>query len=177
MSSSNSLWEDKKRAMEEQIDPSFSRSQLQQNDLHHLNQLGANPDSSYEVAAAAVAASGHKVNSGSSQSGNETGSSIASAGETPLSRNGRALTNTKRAAQNRSAQRAFRQRKEQHIRELEAQVKEVDSLKQTIESLRQENTQLRDYSLALQAKLIEHNDVPAPPVVFSNRIQSTKKEN
>jgi len=92
-----------------------------------------------------------------------------------LSRNGRPLTNTKRAAQNRSAQRAFRQRKEVYIKDLEEKVKEVDALKNTIETLKQENMQLRDYSLALQAKLIEQPDVPAPPVVFTTR-GGNKKE-
>lgn len=87
------------------------------------------------------------------------------------------MTNTKRAAQNRSAQRAFRQRKDGYIKGLEAKVEEVDALKQTIETLKQENMQLRDYSLALQAKLIEQPDVPAPPVVFSTRTGNKKDIN
>lgn len=67
----------------------------------------------------------------------------------------RVLSNTKRAAQNRSAQKAFRQRKEKYIKDLEATAAQVADLHKTIEELRQENLQLRDYTLALQSRLIE----------------------
>lgn len=67
----------------------------------------------------------------------------------------RALSSTKRAAQNRNAQKAFRQRREKYIKELEATASEVAELHKTIEELRQENLQLRDYTLALQSRLIE----------------------
>lgn len=69
--------------------------------------------------------------------------------------NRRPVLNTKRAAQNRSAQKAFRQRKEKYIKDLEQQAAEVNTLKQTIEELRAENLQLRDYTLALQSRVIE----------------------
>ncbi|KAI7903418.1 uncharacterized protein BX663DRAFT_551687 [Cokeromyces recurvatus] len=49
---------------------------------------------------------------------------------------------TKRAAQNRAAQRAFRQRKERHIKELEEKVKRMDEWKVEIEQLRQKNKEL-----------------------------------
>lgn len=67
----------------------------------------------------------------------------------------RSVSNTKRAAQNRNAQKAFRQRREKYVKELEATAAEVAELHKTIEELRQENLQLRDYTLALQSRLIE----------------------
>lgn len=169
-------------ALEEQIDPSFSRQQ--EATIHHLNQLQPQQhqigqqhvvpaqqqsqsqglgEEGFDVAAAAVAASNDSPHPQTSEAKSPETSS------NPLTRNGRPLSNTKRAAQNRSAQRAFRQRKDAYIKDLEEKVKEVDALKQTIETLKQENIQLKDYSLALQAKLIEQPDVQAPPVVFSTR--------
>lgn len=65
------------------------------------------------------------------------------------------VSSTKRAAQNRSAQKAFRKRRERYIKDIEAQAAEVPALKQTIEELRAENVRLRDYTIALQGKLIE----------------------
>lgn len=67
----------------------------------------------------------------------------------------RLLSATKRAAQNRNAQKAFRERKEKYVKELEATAAEVAGLHKTIAELRQENMQLRDYTLALQSRLIE----------------------
>lgn len=94
-------------------------------------------------------------------------------------RNGhKALSGTKRALQNRKAQRAFRQRKEKYVKDLELKANEVDHLKQTIEDLRNENMQLRDYTLALQSRVIElsppniqsgDNSVPTPPAVFNGK--------
>lgn len=100
----------------------------------------------------------------------------------------RPVSTTKRAAQNRNAQRAFRQRKEKYIKDLEAKAAETDHLKQTIEELRAENLQLRDYTLALQSRVIELSPsssqamantvnvnapdatIPPPPVaIFANQ--------
>lgn len=67
----------------------------------------------------------------------------------------RPLSNTRRAAQNRSAQKAFRQRKERYIKELEAQAADAANLKQTIEDLKSENLRLRDYTIVLQSRIIE----------------------
>lgn len=87
-----------------------------------------------------------------------------------INRQGRPLTNTKRAQQNRQAQRAFRQRKEMYIKDLEAKVHELKASKDTIDALRQENIQLRDYILALQSRLIEHpGGVPTPPAVYARQ--------
>jgi hypothetical protein len=192
VSNQQTYWagDEKKRAIEEQIDPSFSReslhpiNQLAQQDAaaqlaHAQQQAQGLTEESFDVAAAAVAVSNDNNQQGAPGSVQSTGSNVdgdsaKDDGEgTPLSRNGRPLSGTKRAAQNRMAQRAFRQRKEIYIKELEDKAKEVDGLKQTIDALKQENMQLRDYSLALQAKLIEQPDVPTPPVVFNTR---TKKE-
>lgn len=88
----------------------------------------------------------------------------------PQMHHGRMLSNTKRAHQNRQAQRAFRQRKEMYIKELEAKVHELKASKETISALRQENIQLRDYILALQSRLIEHpGGVPTPPAVCARQ--------
>ncbi|KAL8715010.1 MAG: hypothetical protein Q9220_000967 [cf. Caloplaca sp. 1 TL-2023] len=86
-------------------------------------------------------------------------------GNTSDSKKGkRELSTSKRAAQNRAAQRAFRQRKEGHIKQLEAQVKDYDSLSDSYKTLQAENYQLRDYIISLQSRLIEsQGEVPQPP--------------
>ncbi|KAF7166105.1 hypothetical protein CNMCM6106_002063 [Aspergillus hiratsukae] len=64
--------------------------------------------------------------------------------ETPKTYGKRPLSTSKRAAQNRAAQRAFRQRKEAHIRELEAKVKSYENMGEAIKALQAENYQLRE---------------------------------
>lgn len=87
-----------------------------------------------------------------------------------LARPSRPLNPSKRAQQNRVAQRSFRQRKEAYIKDLELKVNELKATKDTIEALRQENLQLRDYILALQSRLIEHpGGFPTPPAVYSRQ--------
>lgn len=84
----------------------------------------------------------------------------------------RIVSTTKRAAQNRNAQKAFRQRKEKYIKDLETTAAQVEILKQTVEDLKTENLQLRDYTLSLQSKVLElsgshETDLtggPTPPV-------------
>lgn len=73
----------------------------------------------------------------------------------PRSHNHRPVLTSKRAAQNRNAQRAFRQRKEKYIKELELRAAEAEELRKTLNDVRQENMQLRDYTLVLQSKVIE----------------------
>lgn len=173
----STYWDDNKKrgALEEQIDPSFSREAL-----HPINQLTPQEaqlaqtahqqqtlDDNFDVAAAAVAVSNDNQTSEPAQQEVKVPNEPEEINRVP--RRNRPLTNTKRAEQNRVAQRNFRQRKEQHIRELEEKAKECEGLQQTIEALKQENMQLRDYSLALQAKLIEQPDVPPPPAVFATR--------
>ncbi|ODQ80299.1 hypothetical protein BABINDRAFT_161258 [Babjeviella inositovora NRRL Y-12698] len=79
-------------------------------------------------------------------------------------------TSAKRAEQNRNAQRSFRVRKELQIKELKDQADEAKALRATIEELRRENMHLRDYTLALQSKLMEHETgVPTPPSLVFGR--------
>ncbi|KAJ5163900.1 BZIP transcription factor [Penicillium coprophilum] len=76
----------------------------------------------------------------------------------------RELSTSKRAAQNRAAQRAFRQRKETYIRKLEEEVKNIDPLKEQVKSLVGENYQLREYIINLQSRLLEaQGEVPELP--------------
>lgn len=86
------------------------------------------------------------------------------------SRSRRPLSQSKRAQQNRAAQRAFRQRKELYIKDLETKVGELKSVKETMEALRAENQELRDYILALQSRWINQpGGVPTPPAVYTRR--------
>ncbi|CAL5871585.1 uncharacterized protein PFLUO_LOCUS5838 [Penicillium psychrofluorescens] len=83
---------------------------------------------------------------------------------TPKSYGKRELSTSKRAAQNRAAQRAFRQRKENYIRKLEEEVKTLDSLREKANSLAGENYQLREYVINLQSRLLEaQGEVPELP--------------
>ncbi|KAI9669624.1 MAG: hypothetical protein M1831_007320 [Alyxoria varia] len=79
----------------------------------------------------------------------------------------RALSQSKRAAQNRAAQRAFRARKETYIKKLEDQVQNASiyaPLQQDLSRFQNENFQLRDYIMALQIRLLEAGaDYPPPP--------------
>ncbi|KAJ4322100.1 hypothetical protein N0V94_002568 [Neodidymelliopsis sp. IMI 364377] len=84
----------------------------------------------------------------------------------------RELSTSKRAAQNRAAQRAFRQRKEEYISKLKDQVKEFEQLCELYKNLQTENYQLRDYIINLQSRLLEtQGEVPPAPagVDLSNR--------
>lgn len=86
------------------------------------------------------------------------------------SRRTRPLSQSKRAQQNRAAQRAFRQRKELYIKDLESKCAELKQVKDTMEALRSENQELRDYILALQSRWINQpGGVPTPPAVYARR--------
>ncbi|KAI9782610.1 MAG: hypothetical protein M1839_004856 [Geoglossum umbratile] len=77
----------------------------------------------------------------------------------------RELSTSKRAAQNRAAQRAFRQRKEGHIKKLEEQVRDLHALEENYKAIQAENYQLRDYIINLQSRLIEtQGELPPPPL-------------
>ncbi|KAF2650281.1 hypothetical protein K491DRAFT_697432 [Lophiostoma macrostomum CBS 122681] len=76
----------------------------------------------------------------------------------------RELSTSKRAAQNRAAQRAFRQRKEEYIKQLKDQVKEFEQLCELYKTLQTENYQLRDYIISLQSRLLEsQGEIPPAP--------------
>jgi len=81
----------------------------------------------------------------------------------------RELSMSKRAAQNRAAQRAFRQRKEQYIHTLKSQVQNYEQMATNYKSLEKENLILREYIIQLQSRLLEsgHRDMipTAPPEV------------
>ncbi|KAF2244469.1 hypothetical protein BU26DRAFT_435876, partial [Trematosphaeria pertusa] len=83
----------------------------------------------------------------------------------PEQRKGRReLSTSKRAAQNRAAQRAFRQRKEEYIKQLKDQVKEFEQLCELYKTLQTENYQLRDYIINLQSRLLEtQGEIPPAP--------------
>ncbi|KAL4892482.1 putative transcription factor kapC [Aspergillus ambiguus] len=84
--------------------------------------------------------------------------------ESPKTYGKRPLSTSKRAAQNRAAQRAFRQRKESYIRKLEEQVKQLDTVSEEYKALHAENYQLREYIINLQTRLLDsQGEVPELP--------------
>ncbi|KAH1434449.1 hypothetical protein KXV74_003323 [Aspergillus fumigatus] len=110
--------------------------------------------------------------------------------ETPKTYGKRPLSTSKRAAQNRAAQRAFRQRKEAHIRELEGKVKAYESMGEAIKALQAENYQLREYIINLQSRLLDsqgevpelpgnidlsqpRSEIPVPPIPNSETATTT----
>lgn len=85
---------------------------------------------------------------------------------------GRPLQTTKRAAQNRAAQRAFRQRKEQYIKELESEVKES---KESLDELEKNYHQLREYAIKLFYRQTKNDgDLPEPPACIANDVAQTQ---
>ncbi|KEF51631.1 uncharacterized protein A1O9_12266 [Exophiala aquamarina CBS 119918] len=98
---------------------------------------------------------------------NVTGSAESDGGDNGDGRKGygkRELSTSKRAAQNRAAQRAFRQRKEGYIKKLEEQVRDYQVLSENFKAVQAENYQLRDYIINLQSRLLEsQGEVPPPP--------------
>ncbi|KAF8473132.1 hypothetical protein BDZ91DRAFT_389363 [Kalaharituber pfeilii] len=86
----------------------------------------------------------------------------------------RELSTSKRAAQNRAAQRAFRQRKEGYIKKLEEQVRDLNALEESYKAIQNENYQLRDYIISLQSRLIEsqgEDAVPPAPILITHQQQ------
>ncbi|CAK7269193.1 hypothetical protein SEPCBS119000_003446 [Sporothrix epigloea] len=76
----------------------------------------------------------------------------------------RELSTTKRAAQNRAAQRAFRQRKEGYIKKLEKQVLESAEMENAYKMTQSENYALREYIIHLQSRLLDAKaELPHPP--------------
>ncbi|KAF2135915.1 uncharacterized protein K452DRAFT_303192 [Aplosporella prunicola CBS 121167] len=94
--------------------------------------------------------------------------SAGEAGDGHLSEGGRKgrreLSTSKRAAQNRAAQRAFRQRKEEYIKSLKDQVKDYEQMATSYKAIQAENYALRDYIINLQSRLVEaQGTFPDPP--------------
>jgi len=76
----------------------------------------------------------------------------------------RELSQSKRAAQNRAAQRAFRQRKEGYIKKLESDLQNLGAVQSTCQALQAENLALRQYIYVLQSRLMETaGQCPPPP--------------
>lgn len=67
----------------------------------------------------------------------------------------RVVIPSKRAAQNRAAQRAFRQRRDKYVKDLEQKVKEMESWPEEMERLREENKRLRESVTALEQRLAQ----------------------
>ncbi|KAG8530054.1 uncharacterized protein KY384_005536 [Bacidia gigantensis] len=84
-------------------------------------------------------------------------------GDGPERRGKRELSTSKRAAQNRAAQRAFRQRKESHIKDLETRIREYDNLNTSYKAIQNENYALREYIIALQGNLLQNKGSYPPP--------------
>ncbi|KAL5625375.1 hypothetical protein BROUX41_005435 [Berkeleyomyces rouxiae] len=77
----------------------------------------------------------------------------------------RELSTTKRAAQNRAAQRAFRQRKENHIRKLEVENANYALMEKRWKEIEAENHSLREYCVHIQRRLLDlQGKCPPPPV-------------
>lgn len=66
------------------------------------------------------------------------------------SKSSRSVIPSKRAAQNRAAQKAFRQRREQYIKDLEIKAKEMEDWQTEMDNLRKENKDLRDRVIVLE---------------------------
>lgn len=62
----------------------------------------------------------------------------------------RSVIPSKRAAQNRAAQKAFRQRREQYIKDLEIKAKEMEDWQAEMDKLRKENKELRERVIVLE---------------------------
>ncbi|KXJ95380.1 hypothetical protein Micbo1qcDRAFT_200792 [Microdochium bolleyi] len=76
----------------------------------------------------------------------------------------RELSQSKRAAQNRAAQRAFRQRKEHYIKKLEQQVRDYTDMEQNYKAIQNDNYALREYVIQLQSRLLDVQvEPPQPP--------------
>ena len=91
---------------------------------------------------------------------------------------GRVLAQSKRAAQNRAAQRAFRQRKDRYIKSLEQKANEYDLSHSIISDLRKENMYLRDYVVRLQNEVDSLNtELGRAPMFGSPSTQQTTQQN
>ncbi|KAF8537678.1 hypothetical protein BDD12DRAFT_204852 [Trichophaea hybrida] len=137
--------------------------QMQQ--MQHQHQHPQSPGVQNMQMASPVMSQGMTLDQQHSQS-----QSGAEESEQPKARGGkRELSTSKRAAQNRAAQRAFRQRKEGYIKKLEEQVRDFTAMQESYKQIQSENYQLRDYIINIQSRLIEsqgEDAVPPPPPVF-----------
>ena len=88
---------------------------------------------------------------------------------------GRVLAQSKRAAQNRAAQRAFRQRKDRYIKSLEQKANEYELSHSIITDLRKENIYLRDYVVRLQNEVDSLNTELGRAPMFASAPTTTQR--
>ena len=69
-----------------------------------------------------------------------------------IGKSGKPLRNTKRAAQNRNAQRAFRQRREKYVKDLECKARDYNRLLAELETYKNENRLLKSQLAQLQQR-------------------------
>lgn len=83
-------------------------------------------------------------------------------------KNKRELSQSKRAAQNRAAQRAFRQRKEGYIKKLEQQVRDFGEMEIAFKAMQDHQSALIEYIRQLQSRLYDTlGEYPQPPAGLS----------
>lgn len=133
--------------------------QQQQHQLQHSQKESTSPTSGHTTSSAAATAS-----SKTSAQANTTGA--AAAGSTDGSNSGKASSeqgrnSTKRAAQNRAAQRAFRQRKDQYVRELERKADRLQQAEGQIMLLMARNREL-EARFAQQQPGSSSSPLPSP---------------
>lgn len=97
-------------------------------------------------------------------------------GQNPASGSGRQLATSKRAAQNRAAQRAFRHRKERYIKSLEEKANNYDLSQSLIADLRKENIYLRDYVVRLQNEVDSLNTELGRAPMFAAHTQQGQQQ-
>ncbi|KAJ7084320.1 hypothetical protein B0H15DRAFT_390193 [Mycena belliarum] len=100
----------------------------------------------------------------------------------PPSQSGRALSSSKRAEQNRKAQRAFRERRDQHVKSLEsrsqlldAALASADEANRRWEECRALVDQLRVENAALRAALNQQTQL-LPPGALNNHAEGPKDQ-
>ncbi|KAL9546810.1 hypothetical protein MBANPS3_006481 [Mucor bainieri] len=84
----------------------------------------------------------------------------------------RAVIPSKRAAQNRAAQRAFRQRKERYVKDLEKKAKLMDEWKAEMDLLRQQNKELRECNMNLEKQIHQQQQQQSSTAVNQTKLIS-----
>ncbi|KAM0743030.1 hypothetical protein ACQRIT_003207 [Beauveria bassiana] len=138
------------RAAHEQHSPTDSMMQLSHQDHQSHSPVSAGGGGGHQHGGAPLAPAGGEPMAIDPTDGRKT--------------NKRELSQSKRAAQNRAAQRAFRQRKEGYIKKLEQQVRDYSDMEVTLKQYQSENYALREYVIQLQSRLLETiGEFPPPP--------------
>lgn len=150
---------------------------------YNLQNAGAQPQqfTIEEAQAAAAVAAQSATDPSLTQTAPEATPTAADTAKTqPTSQaagGGRVLASSKRAAQNRAAQRAFRQRKERYIKSLEQKATEFDLSHSIIQDLRKENMYLRDYVVRLQNEVDSLNTELGRAPMFGTAAQRSAQAN